>query len=612
MAGQTGAGSAVAAVGGGGRSDGSTVAAKAGATPPLGVPANAHVGTPPAQPIELGLFAPYNESVELVGSWNGFKPLPMERQPDGWWRRPVDLPDGEHRYKFRVKSRSYFWPGKVVDVFDPYAIAVSHDEHEHTVIKVEGGRQNEYSYTWKHNAVPLPPNDELVMYEMHVGDFTRGLGGRNADGTWAKGKFKDVLEKLDYLVDLGVNCVELMPVKEFPGETWGYTLKSLFAIENSYGPAADLARLIDELHGRGIRVVMDGVYNHAHQDSPLAHIDYDLWFYNPSPDPPEMQWGPKYDYTKWDDTLKVFPAKKYAIDSIRRMVEWFHIDGVRFDATKAIADFAILRELGEAGLKKVAGLKHFITVCEHIPEDPAVTGYPHAGPMHAAWHEALAKHLQATASRADAEWVKAGDIDGLLREMDPKQNGYESGSRTVNYASSHDQNRLMWTIGAKGKMFDAAAFRRMKLAHGLLLTIPGMPMLWMGQEFAMVNDKHHAEPRPLDWSLLNNATNADLLRYTADLVKLRLATPALRGDGMQYVMVDRGREVFAYKRWDDAGGVAVVMANLRDEPAGVTVENCSLEDGVWREHVFGYDATVAGGRLTDTLGPSEVKVFVKQ
>lgn len=570
-------------------------------------------GTATTDGIELGLFAPYNESVELIGSWNDFKPLPMDRQPDGWWRRPVKLPDGEHRYKFRVKSLSYFWPGKVVDVFDPYAIAVSHDEHEHTVIKVEGGLQREYSYVWKHDAVPLAPNHKLVIYEMHVGDFTRGLGGRNADGTWEKGKFKNVLEKLDYIAGLGVNAVELMPVKEFPGETWGYTLKSLFAIENSYGPAADLARLIDELHGRGIRVIMDGVYNHADKDSPLAHIDYDYWFHNPNPDPPEMQWGPKYNYAKWDDNLKLFPARKYAIDSIRRMADWFHIDGVRFDATRAIGDYTILRELGEAGLKKVEGIKHFLNVCEHIAEDPAVTGYPHGGPMHAAWHESLAKHLQATASGADADWVKAGDLDGLLKEMDPKQNGYQSGSRTVNYASSHDQNRLMRTIGEKGKMFGAAAFRRMKLAHGLLLTIPGLPMLWMGQEFAMVNDKHHAEPRPLDWALLDNPENASLQRYTANLVKLRLATGALHNDSLEYVRVDRAREVIAYKRWDDAGGVVVVTANLKDEPAGdVTVENCCLDDGTWHEHVFDYDVRVAGGRLTATLGPSEVKVFVKR
>src|SRR4051794_9652378 len=241
--------------------------------------------------IELGLFAPYNETVELIGSWNDWKPTPMERQNDGWWRQQVPLEDGDYRYKFRVKSNSYFCRGEMKDVFDPYGISVTDDALEASFMKIENGRQNEYSYEWKHDDVPLPTNDKLVIYEMHVGDFTRGLGRKLGPRQWEKGHFRDVLDKLDYLADLGINCVELMPVKEFPGQSWGYNLRSLFAIENTYGPAADLARLIDELHGRGIRVIMDGVYNHADKDSPLAQIDYDYWFYNPNPDPPEMQWG---------------------------------------------------------------------------------------------------------------------------------------------------------------------------------------------------------------------------------------------------------------------------------------------------------------------------------
>jgi 1,4-alpha-glucan branching enzyme len=358
---------------------------------------------------------------------------------------------------------------------------------------------------------------------------------------------------------------------------------------------------------------MDGVYNHADMDAPLAKIDYQYWFHHPNPDPPEMDWGPKYDYCRFDEKLGIYPARKYVIESIERMVDWFHVDGIRFDATRAIRHFDVIRELAEAGLKKVEGVKPFITICEHIAEDPAVTGYPHVGPMHAAWHESLAKHLQATASGAQADWVAPGDVDGLLKEMDPKTNGYGQGWRTINYASSHDQNRLMWTIGSKGKMFDAAAFRRMKLAAGLLLTAPGIPMIWMGQEFAMVNDKHHAEPRPLDWSLLDNPSNADLLDHTARLVHLRRATPAMSTDHFEVVLLDRGREVLAYKRWDAGGGVVVVAANLRDEPAGAfVIEGKGLEDGTWHEHVTGADVTVAGGALRDALGPSEVRVYVKR
>lgn len=126
------------------------------------------------------------------------------------------LEDGDYRYKFRVKSNSYFAVGQDLDVFDPYCISVTDDGQENSILHVKDGRRNEFEYVWQHDDVPLPPNDQLVIYEMHIGDFTRNLGKKVGD-KWEKGKFLDAIEKLDHLVDLGINCVELMPVKEIPG-----------------------------------------------------------------------------------------------------------------------------------------------------------------------------------------------------------------------------------------------------------------------------------------------------------------------------------------------------------------------------------------------------------
>jgi len=86
--------------------------------------------------------------------------------------------------------------------------------------------------------------------------------------------------------------------------------------------------------------------------------------------------GPKYDYGKYDPNLKIHPARKYVIESIMYWVEHFHIDGIRFDATRAIANFDIMRQFTAAAFEKVAGRKPFFAVAEHVPEDPAITGYP--------------------------------------------------------------------------------------------------------------------------------------------------------------------------------------------------------------------------------------------
>lgn len=576
-------------------------------------------GAPPAPPVlqqitglEIALFAPYNEVVQLIGNWNDWKPVDLEKSDDGWWRCKVDLPDGVYLYKFRVKSKSYFATDQMLDVFDPYAMSVTNDGNENSLLRVRDGKRVDVAYAWKNDDKPLPTNQDLIIYELHVGDFTGGHGDRGKGREYEKGQFKHVIEKLDYLKELGINCIELLPVKEFPGKGWGYTLRSLFAVENSYGGPEDLCRLIDEAHGRGMRVIIDGVYNHADADSPLAKIDYEYWFHNPNPDPDYMQWGPKFNYGKWDDNLKVFPARKYVIESIQFWVEHFHIDGIRFDATRAIKDFDTMRELADAAFNKIGGIKPFFTVAEHVPEDPAITGRPDGGPMDAAWHDWFARVLQAVILAKEVEGQRPDDLDLLQTRLDPSKNGYGASSRFVNFIGNHDFHRILHMLGDDAKIFDDAAFRRVKLGTALLLTAPGIPMLWMGQEFGFSSEKS-LEPRPLDWALLKNERNAQLLDFHKHLIHARHDFGALRADSYQTVLYDKDRLIFAFKRWDFAGSVAVVVANLKDIPAGdFEIKDVGLEDGSWREIMHGYDTKIEGGVLKDSLGESEVKVFIKQ
>ena len=418
-------------------------------------------------------------------------------------------------------------------------------------------------------------------------------------------------EKLDYLSDLGINAVELMPVKEFPGKSWGYNLRSLFAVDSGYGPPEELCRLVDECHGRGIRVIIDGVYNHADADAPLAKIDYEYWFYRENPDPASMQWGPKFNYGHYDPNLKLYPARKYVIESIMFWVEHFHIDGIRFDATRAIGDFNIMREFTDAAFNKVAKRKPFFTVAEHIPEDPAITGYP-KGPMIAAWHDALSNQLRAIAMQREYEGAQPFDLDAIAKILNPATNGYGSGNHVVNFLGNHDHKRILRDIADTVHIFGEAAFRRVKLALGILLTVPGLPMIWMGQEFGAVNPKS-LEPQPIDWALLANKDNKDLHDFTANLIKFRREHPSLWSDNFQVVLSDSDRRIFGYKRWNDAGGVVVVVVNFNDNPSGeFIVEKAGLEDGPWREHITNRTFQMTGGQIKDTLEPSQVKIFVKE
>lgn len=575
-------------------------------------------GAPPAPPplqqqqgVEIALFAPYNEVVQLIGNWNDWQPIDLQRSDDGWWRTKADLQDGDYLYKFRVKSKSYFAQDQMLDVFDPYAMSITNDGNENTVLRIRNGKRMDVAYTWKHDDKPLPANQDLIIYELHVGDFTGGHGDQGKGRETEKGQFKHVIEKLDYLRDLGINCIELLPVKEFPGKGWGYTLRSLFAVENSYGSPEDLCRLVDEAHARGIRVMIDGVYNHADAESPLAQINYEYWYYNPNPDPEYLHWGPKYNYTHFDSNLNVFPARKYVKESIQFWVETFHIDGIRFDATRAIRDFDVMRELADAAFAKVGGIKPFFTVAEHVPEDPAITGRPDGGPMDAAWHDWFARMLQAVILGREVDGNHPADFEALQTRLDPAKNGYGTSDRFANFIGNHDFHRILHLLANDAKIFDEAAFRRVKLGTALLLTAPGIPMLWMGQEFGFSCEKS-LEPRPLDWTLLNNERNSELLKFHQLLIRARHENGALRADSYQTVLYDTERLIFAFKRWDFGGSVAVVVANLKDEPSGdVEINDAGIEDGAWREVVFGDELNIVAGVLKTTLGASEVKVFVK-
>jgi 1,4-alpha-glucan branching enzyme len=226
--------------------------------------------------IEFKLFAPYNKGAALVGSFSDWKEISMKKGKDGYFRTQVELKDGVYDYKFRVQSKSWFFePDQWTDVIDPYATDVDESKGVGTT-RVKDGERIVDTYVWQHDDKPLPPDHELVIYELHVGDFSGGENDPNP-----RGKYKHVVEKLDYICELGINAIELLPVKEYPGDySWGYNPRYFFATETSYGTTDELKHLIDECHARGIRVIMDGIFNHSEASCPLTQIDHDYWYHH--------------------------------------------------------------------------------------------------------------------------------------------------------------------------------------------------------------------------------------------------------------------------------------------------------------------------------------------
>ncbi len=562
---------------------------------------------PKKRRFEFSLLAPYNEYVALIGSWDHWKRRrKMVRDAQGIWRANVMLADGQYEYKFVVRSRSWFAEGQERFVADPLALRLSRNR-DNAIVQIADGRRALTTYRWQHDDHPLPPNEQLIIYELHVGDFTGGPGDET--GQRQKGRFSGVIEKLDYLQALGINAIELMPVSEFPyAHSWGYSQTSLYAVENTYGTPDDLCRLVDECHARGIRVILDVVYNHMQQDAPLTQIDYTYWFYRDNPDDPGLDFGPKFNYEYYDEALKRFPAREHVIGAARQWVRLFHVDGMRYDCTRAIRYYDLLKWIADEA-DWTAGNKPFIDIAEHVPQDPTIAGY-HA-PMDAAWYDDLGWQLRTTILGVYRDGRDPFNTGELLRLLDPRRDGWESAYNAVTHIDNHDHDRIMWLLGAAANTFDDAAFRRMKLGAALLLTAPGLPMIWMGQEFGEASPKT-MDRQPLDWALLDNDRNRALFERYQRLIAIRKANPALTGPNFEPLLNLRDRGLLAFKRWNDAGNVVVVVANLKDVYAGDFSVSGGLEDGVWREQIWGYDAQVQGGVLRDSLAESEVKIFIKQ
>lgn len=544
--------------------------------------------------IEFKLFAPYNQGACLIGSFTDWEDVLMEKGKDGYFRVSVDLDDGCYGYKFRVRSKSFFLEAdEWVDVIDPKAKHVD-GEHQVSLVQIKDGEPIVDSYAWRHDDKGLPQNDELIIYEILVSDFSGG-----EDDPYPRGKFKHIVEKLDYLCDLGINAIEMMPLQEFPGDHgWGYNTHHYFAPESTYGKSEDLKRLVDECHGRGIRVILDIILNHSGSEAPLTKIDYSYW-YRREPKNTEQNWGPEFDYDHYDEHLDLYPAQEFVKEVLRFWISEYHIDGFRFDAVSQMGHFDFLGQLTHETVQ-LAQPKPFYNIGELIPESPDATNLD--GPLDACWRDGFLHQIRPLLMEDE------GDIETVKDLIDAKRSGYLGAVNAINYLSNHDHDRLMVQL-ANHDIFDEAAFKRAKLGAVLVMTAMGVPLIWMGEEFGAYKPKT-LEPAKIDWSLLKNDRNSDLMTYYRGLIHLRKINHALRTENVEFFYEDAEAKVLAYIRWNDEGSRVVVVVNFSGQYlADYSVHNFPYS-GTWHEWTNDYDVDINGEVWTTDLPEYEAKVLV--
>lgn len=426
----------------------------------------------------FAVWAPDPDEVELIiaaaGEEHAHEMTPAE---GGWWV-PKDAsisgaPGTRYGYRLR-KGRNWSKP-----VPDPRT--TSQPDGVHGLSEISST-----DFTWTDDAWKGIELKDMVIYELHVGTFT------------PSGTFDGVIEKLDYLVDLGVNTIELMPVQPFAGaRNWGYDGVTWHAVHAAYGGREGLKRLVDAAHNKGVAVILDVVYNHFGPDG-----NYNGMF-GPYTAGGNTGWGELVNFSNPQSD----EVRSYVLDAVDQWLAEFRIDGLRLDAVHSFDDrlaYSIMEQM-QGVADEVATESGFprVLIAESDMNDPRllypqeIGGYGLAGQ----WVDDIHHALHTVVSGEDhAYYEDFGTIDVLVDTMNNGwffTNTYSSyRGRThgkaidqdylapwqlVTYTTTHDQtgNRAS---GDRPSMNLSPEQQVLKAA--VIYLSPFTPMLFMGEEFS--------------------------------------------------------------------------------------------------------------------------------
>jgi len=427
-----------------------------------------------AEPLAQGqarfrLWAPAQSRVSLIADESGAK-REMTAKEDGWFEVTTDAVALDSGYRFELEDGTR--------VPDPAARAQMGDVHGPSRLV------DPRAYDWKEPRWTGRPWHEAVIYELHTGTFTE-------DGTFA-----GIERQLDYLAELGITAVELLPVAQFSGmRGWGYDGVLLYAPHPAYGGPEGLKRLVDAAHARGLMILLDVVYNHFGPDGNYLHL-YAPQFFDSARQTP---WGAAIDYTQ--------PAvRRFMVDNALYWLEEYRFDGLRLDAIDQIHDPSsptILEELAKAIRTRITDRHIHLTTEDNrniVDLFERKDGSPklYTAEWNDDWHHVA--HALATGESEGYYMDYTEDSAALMARalasgyiyqgepsvfLDDTPRGEPSAHLPplafINFLQNHDQagNRAFGD-----RLSTLAAPEAIEALTAILLLSPEIPLLFMGEEWA--------------------------------------------------------------------------------------------------------------------------------
>jgi maltooligosyltrehalose trehalohydrolase len=530
----------------------------------------------------IQVWAPFASSLSV--ETQNKNQIKLIKSRKGWWKAKSDSINPGERYKINIDGNSFADPASLSQPDGVHQASETIDLKEIRKIR---------DVEWKGIAVK-----DLIIYELHTGTFT------------AEGTFDGIVKKLDYLKNLGVNAIELMPVISFPGRrNWGYDGAYPFAVHSAYGGAAKLADLVKACHQNGMAVILDVVYNHLGPEGNYLG-EFGPYFTRKYNTP----WGNAVNFDDaWCDAVRQF-----FIENALMWMRDFNIDGLRLDAVHAIKDFSpkhLLAELSEnvQALNENTGKSHFLIAEVDLNDNRFIRSLKEGGfGMNAQWcdewHHAL--HAVLTGEKS-GYYSDFGDIEQL---SDSFRNAYVftgeysehrkknfgtpttglSGDKFVIFTQNHDHtgNRMLGE-----RLSQLLDFESLKLAAGAMLLSPFVPLLFMGEEYAedapflyfidhgdkdlveavrkgrkeefsaFIKDAEPPDPASeetfmkskLKWDFEKNERKARMLDFYKKLISLKKDLPLLKPGDRNLILVRNIQDSIILKYLSDKESLIVVM-----------------------------------------------------
>ncbi len=517
------------------------------------------------QGITFRVWAPFARQVTVAGEFNTWSSsaTALAAEGNGYWSADVPGAAIGQQYKFVVRDTAMrpLWR------MDPYARSILHDADDNLngVIAPSTLGHTAAGYT-------TPAWNEMVIYELHIGTFVQG------GGIAGRGSFASAGTKLPYLRDLGVNAVEILPLGEFIGDiSSGYNPAYIFAIEDEFGGPDGFRQFVNDAHQQGIAVIVDVVYNH------LGNSAGDMWQFDGWS---ENGKGGIYFYNDWRSTTAWGETRfdygrgevrQYLRDNALRWLEDRFADGLRWDSVGSIRNVCDRNNDpahdipdGWSLMQWINGLIRErqpwkISIAEDMKENDWITKEAGAGGagFNAQWSARFVSTIRDAIIGPDDG---ARDMAAVAATIGQSFN--DDAFRRVIFTESHDADapgagrvpEAIWP----GRADDWHAKKRSTLGAALTLTAPGIPMLFMGQEFLSWGAFDPSQP--LDWSHAD--TFPGIVQLYRDLIRLRRdwygTTRGLRGQHTNVHHTNTTDKVIAFHRWDrgGAGDDVIVVANF--------------------------------------------------